>query len=207
MNRIRQHTADARCGNGLAFAWSCCWPLRRRSTSRGLSSACRRHADAGVHAGHGHEGHDHSNLAHHRSSNACLQCLVMGGMSLAGAASMPEPAPHAHAIATGWALTDFAWDSRVAGTLGCRGPPARPDSLASPFPFHFGLKERRHARIAIACCFLRDARRPCRQRRSPRHPRTRRSRRRFDLQGRAARRPRLRRAPPPRPSACRSPKA
>jgi hypothetical protein len=38
---------------------------------------------------------------------------------------MPEPAPHVHAIATGWALADFAWDSREAGTIGCRGPPAR----------------------------------------------------------------------------------
>ena len=48
----------------------------------------------------------------------------MGGMSLAGAAALPEPAPHVHAIATGWVLADFAWDSREAGTVGCRGPPA-----------------------------------------------------------------------------------
>jgi|SRR5688572_2839315 len=81
-------------------------------------------ADAGVHAGHGHQGHDHANLAHHTSSNACLQCLVMGGMSLAGAAAMSEPAPHAHEIAAGWVLVDAAWDSREARTLSCRGPPA-----------------------------------------------------------------------------------
>src|SRR5688572_231215 len=82
-------------------------------------------ADAGVHAGHGHEGHDHANLAHHTSSNACLQCLVMGGMSLAGAAAMPESEPYAHAIATGWTLASFVWDSGAAGAIGCRGPPAR----------------------------------------------------------------------------------
>src|SRR5688572_13569111 len=82
-------------------------------------------ADAGVHAGHGHQGHDHANLAHHTSSNACLQCLVMGGMSLAGAAAMPELTPHDHGLATGWVLTSFVSDSRKAGTIGCRGPPAR----------------------------------------------------------------------------------
>jgi hypothetical protein len=82
-------------------------------------------AEAGVPAGHGHEGHDHANLAHPGSGNACLQCLVMGGMSLAGATAIPEPTPHARALATGWAWAGFAWDSREAGTLGCRGPPAR----------------------------------------------------------------------------------
>src|SRR5262245_53769336 len=91
----------------------------------GFELSLPHHFEAAAHAGHGHQGHDHSNLAHHTSSNACLQCLVMGGMSLAGAAALPEPAPHAHAIAAAWALTDFAWDSREAGTLGCRGPPAR----------------------------------------------------------------------------------
>jgi hypothetical protein len=55
-------------------------------------------AEAGVHAGHGHEGHDHANLAHHGSGNACLQCLVMGGMSLAGATAIPEPTPHAQPL-------------------------------------------------------------------------------------------------------------
>jgi hypothetical protein len=84
------------------------------------------HGGAAIHAGHGHQGHDHADLAHHSSGTACLQCLVMGGMSLAGAAAMPQPMPHAHAIAAGWVLADFAWDSREAGTLGCRGPPARP---------------------------------------------------------------------------------
>lgn len=91
----------------------------------GFELSLPHHADTAAHDGHGHEGHDHSNLAHHSSGNACLQCLVMGGMSLAGAAAFPEPAPHAHAVAAAWALTDFAWDSREAGTLGCRGPPAR----------------------------------------------------------------------------------
>lgn len=87
------------------------------------------HGEAGVHAGHagnqGHQGHDHSNLAHHTSGSNCLQCLVMGGMSLAGATTLPQPAPHVHATAAHWALADFAWDSREPGTLGCRGPPAR----------------------------------------------------------------------------------
>ena len=91
----------------------------------GFELSLSGHADASVHTGQGHEGHDHFNLAHHSSSNACLQCLVMGGMSLAGAAALPEPSPHAHALAAGWVLVDFAWDSREAGTIGCRGPPAR----------------------------------------------------------------------------------
>jgi len=124
MNRIRRHRGPA------LRRWLCLClvallafapPLNLAGFELGLSG----HADASVHAGHGHQGHDHSNLAHHSSSNACLQCLAMGGMSLAGAAAMPEPAPHAHAIAAGWVLADFAWDSREAGTLGCRGPPAR----------------------------------------------------------------------------------
>jgi hypothetical protein len=91
----------------------------------GFDLSLPAHADASAHAGHGHEGHDHSNLAHHTSSNACLQCLVMGGMSLAGAAALPEPAPHAHAVPAGWLPASFAWDSREPGTLACRGPPAR----------------------------------------------------------------------------------
>lgn len=91
----------------------------------GFDLSLPAHADASAHAGHEHEGHDHSNLAHHTSSNACLQCLVMGGMSLAGAAALHEPAPHAHAVPAGWLLASIAWDSREPGTLACRGPPAR----------------------------------------------------------------------------------
>ena len=91
----------------------------------GFDLSLPHHAETAAHAGHGHEGHDHSNLAHHTSSNACLQCLVMGGMSLAGAAAMPEPVPHVHDVAAAWTLTDFAWDSREPGIIGCRGPPAR----------------------------------------------------------------------------------
>jgi hypothetical protein len=76
------------------------------------------------HSGHGHSNHDHSGLAHHASGNACLQCLVLGGMSLAGAASAPDPAPQLHTISTGWICASLTWDSRGAKILVCRGPPA-----------------------------------------------------------------------------------
>jgi hypothetical protein len=124
MDRIRQHRGPALrqwLGLCLVLLLAAAPPFNLA----GFEISLPAHAEATLHAGHGHEGHDHSNLAHHSSGNACLQCLVMGGMSLAGAAAIPEPAPHAHAIATGWMLADFAWDSREAGTLGCRGPPAR----------------------------------------------------------------------------------
>jgi hypothetical protein len=125
MNRIRQHrgpTLRQWLGLCLVLLLAVAPPFNLA----GFDLSLPAQADTGVHAGHGHQGHDHSNLAHHSSGNACLQCLVMGGMSLAGAAAMPEPAPHVHtAIATGWALADFAWDSRETRTLGCRGPPAR----------------------------------------------------------------------------------
>ena len=124
MNRIRQHrgrTPRQWLGLCLVLLLAVAPPFNLA----GFELSLPAHGAAAVHAGHGHDGHDHSNLAHHSSSNACLQCLVMGGMSLAGAASLPEPAPHAHAIATNWMPADFAWDSREAGTLGCRGPPAR----------------------------------------------------------------------------------
>jgi hypothetical protein len=91
----------------------------------GFELSLPAHGDASAHEGHGHQGHDHSNLAHHTSDNACLQCLVLGGMSLAGAAALPAPAPHAHAVPAGWLPASFAWDSREPGTLACRGPPAR----------------------------------------------------------------------------------
>lgn len=124
MNRVRQHrgcTPRQWLGLCLVLLLAVAPPFNLA----GFELSLPAYADASAHAGHGHDGHDHSNLAHHSSSNACLQCLVMGGMSLAGAASLPELAPHAHAIATSWAPVDLAWDSRAAGTLGCRGPPAR----------------------------------------------------------------------------------
>lgn len=124
MNRIRQlggRTSRQWLGLCLVLLLAVAPPLNLA----GFELSLPHHAETAAHAGHGHEGHDHSNLAHHTSGNACLQCLVMGGMSLAGAAAMPEAAPQAHALATGWALADFTWDSREAGTLGCRGPPAR----------------------------------------------------------------------------------
>ena len=124
MNRIRQQRRRA-LRQWLGLCLVLLLAVAPPFNLAGFELSLPAHADASVHAGHGHAGHDHSNLAHHSSSNACLQCLVMGGMSLAGAAAMPEPAPYAHAIATGWALTTFAWDSRKAGTIGCRGPPAR----------------------------------------------------------------------------------
>jgi hypothetical protein len=124
MNGIRQHrgcTLRQWLGLCLVLLLAVAPPFNLA----GFELSLPAQADASVHASHGHDGHDHSNLAHHSSSNACLQCLVMGGMSLAGAAPMPAPAPHVHAIATGWALADFAWESREAGAVGCRGPPAR----------------------------------------------------------------------------------
>jgi hypothetical protein len=124
MNRIRRHRGRSLrqwLGLCLVLLLAAAPPFNLAGFELSLAS----HEEHGAHAGHGHQGHDHSNLAHHSSGNACLQCLVMGGMSLAGATSLPEPAPHAHAIATGWVLASFAWDSRQAGTLGCRGPPAR----------------------------------------------------------------------------------
>jgi hypothetical protein len=124
MNRIRQHggrTLRQWLGLCLVLLLAVAPPFNIAGFDLSLS----HHAETAAHAGHGHEGHDHSNLAHHTSSNACLQCLVMGGMSLAGAAAIPEPAPHAHEVAPARALTDFAGDSREPGILGCRGPPAR----------------------------------------------------------------------------------
>ena len=124
MNRVRQHrgcTPRQWLGLCLVVLLTVAPPFNLA----GFELSLPAHDEAGAHAGHGHEGHDHSNLAHHSSSNACLQCLVMGGMSLAGAASLPEPAPHARAITNGWVLADFAWDSRETRILACRGPPTR----------------------------------------------------------------------------------
>jgi hypothetical protein len=123
MNRIRHrdHVLRQWLGLCLVLLLAVAPPFNLAGFEISLSV----HADTVAHAGHGHEGHDHSNLAHHTSSNACLQCLVMGGMSLAGAAALPEPVPHDHAVPAGWLLAIFAWDSREPGTLACRGPPAR----------------------------------------------------------------------------------
>lgn len=124
MNRIRRHR-----GRTLRHWLGLCLVLLLAVVPpfnlAGFDLSLPGHGDVAAHAGHGQEGHEHSNLAHHSSSNACLQCLVMGGMSLAGAAAMPEPAPHAHAVPAGWLPASFAWDSREHGTLACRGPPAR----------------------------------------------------------------------------------
>ena len=124
MNRIRQRggsTLRQWLGLCLVLLLAAAPPFNLAGFDLGLPA----HDEANAHAGHGHQGHDHSNLAHHSSSNACLQCLVMGGMALAGATALPEPAPHAHAVPAGWLLASFAWDSREPGTLACRGPPAR----------------------------------------------------------------------------------
>jgi hypothetical protein len=124
MIRIRRHrerTLRQWLGFCLVLLLTVAPPLNLAGFELSLPS----HGEAGVHAGHDHHGHDHSNLAHHSSGNACLQCLVMGGMSLAGAAVLPQPAPHIHAVAARWAPTDLAWDSRDPGALGCRGPPVR----------------------------------------------------------------------------------
>jgi hypothetical protein len=123
MNRIRRHRGIA-LRQWLGLCLVLLLAIAPPFNLAGFELSLPARDEAGVHAGHGHQGHDHSNLAHHSSSNACLQCLVMGGMSLAGAAVLPEPAPHARALAAGWVLADFAWDSRTPGTLGCRGPPA-----------------------------------------------------------------------------------
>jgi hypothetical protein len=85
--------------------------------------------DPGAHHGHGHDsygqsGHDQSGLAHHASGGACLQCLVLGGMSLAGAATPPDPAPQLYTIGAGWTRASLTWGSRGARTTTCRGPPA-----------------------------------------------------------------------------------
>lgn len=93
----------------------------------GVDLALQAPAETGAHDAHGHDGHNpsghhHSGLAHHSSGSACLQCLVLGGMALAGAAHATEP--QIHAIETGWSFETVAWDSRTGRILVCRGPPA-----------------------------------------------------------------------------------
>ena len=110
----------------------------------GVDIALQAQAEAGAHhahaydgqhhAGPDHSGHDdygqgdsgkgHAGLAHHGSGTDCLQCLVLGGMSLPGAAAAPEPSPSLHATGAGWTCRTRIWDSRGAKILVCRGPPA-----------------------------------------------------------------------------------
>ncbi len=94
----------------------------------GVDLALQVHDESSAHPAHGHDGHDrsghdHSGLAHHASGSACLQCLVLGGMSLAGAAIPPKPTPQLYTIGTGWTCAPLSWDSRSAKIVGCRGPP------------------------------------------------------------------------------------
>jgi hypothetical protein len=99
----------------------------------GVDLALQAQAESGAHRAHGPDGHSghhnpgerQSGLAHHTSSKACLQCLALGGMSLAGAATLREPAPALHGVGAAWALASLIWDSRDAKLIVCRGPPAR----------------------------------------------------------------------------------
>ena len=205
MNRIRQHRGP-RCGNGLAFAWSCCWRSRRRSISPGSSSACRR-----------------------RPMPVSMPATATRGTIIP---TSPTTAPATPAC-NAWSWAACRWPARPpcpsrrrmptpsrrlgAGGLRlgfARGRDARlprsaraPDRLASPFPFHFGFRSaamRGLRLLAITCVTLAGLAGSAAAHVTLEQGR---SRRRFDLQGRAARRPRLRRRRPPRPSACRSPKA
>ncbi|WP_119302606.1 DUF2946 family protein [Dongia deserti] len=92
----------------------------------GVDLALQAQAESGAHQAHGHDrhSHHHSGLAHHSSGGGCLECLVLGGMSLAGAAALPHPAPALHAIGSGWSFETRAWDSRGVRIIVCRGPPA-----------------------------------------------------------------------------------
>jgi hypothetical protein len=66
--------------------------------------------------------HHHSGPGHH--AIACLQCLALGGMALAGADSAPDLAPTDYVIASGWTQFSHVWASRPTPRLSCRGPPA-----------------------------------------------------------------------------------
>lgn len=76
------------------------------------------------HSEHHHSGQDHSGLAHHDSASSCLQCLALGGMSLAGAAPMLGPAPQRRALGAAWVPTGTTWRSNDGRITVCRGPPA-----------------------------------------------------------------------------------
>jgi hypothetical protein len=111
-------TVRSRLGWALALLLVIAPPLNL------VSVAASSPVPAAVHM-HGqgeHRGQDSPGLAHHAA--ACLQCLAMGGMSLAGAPAMPDLLPHSHATAANWPLVAFRWDSRAAHIPVCRGPPA-----------------------------------------------------------------------------------
>src|SRR5687768_6664386 len=123
MNRIRHHrrrTLRQWLGLCLALLLAFAPPFNLAGVDLVLNFA----ADTHVEGEHGHDHHDHSGLAHHASGSSCLQCLVMGGMSLAGAAAAPTPAPNLHTIGTARALETLAWGSRDGKMPVCRGPPA-----------------------------------------------------------------------------------
>ena len=133
MNRIRwrtKHTWRQWLGSCLALLLAFAPPLNLV----GGDLALQAQAESAAHHAHGHDehhdsgpaqsGHGHSGLAHHAAGTDCLQCLVLGGMSLAGAATAPDPALQLHAIAAGWTCAPLTWDSRGAKILVCRGPPA-----------------------------------------------------------------------------------
>jgi hypothetical protein len=124
MNRIR-HDRRRTLRQWLGLCLALLLALAPPFNLAGVDLALTANAESGAHPGHGHEGHDHSGLAHHASGSACLQCLVMGGMSLAGAAPAADPTLQAHATTADWILATLAWDSRDARIVVCRGPPAR----------------------------------------------------------------------------------
>ena len=110
-------------GLSLALLLTLAPPLNLAGAEFVLQAQRESVAQAG-HGSHGHSGQDQSGSAHHKSLSACLQCLALGGMSLAGDARAPDPAPQLHAIGPGWTFAALAWDSRGAKTIVCRGPPA-----------------------------------------------------------------------------------
>jgi hypothetical protein len=131
MTLIRQRrgrTGRQWLGLCLALLLVCAPPLNLA----GVDLAVEAQAESGAnraHDGQGHSGHHdpgerRSGLAHHTSSNACLQCLALGGMALAGAATLRELAPALHGIGATWTLASLIWDSRDAKLIVCRGPPA-----------------------------------------------------------------------------------
>jgi hypothetical protein len=125
MNRIRwrtKHTWRQWLGLCLVLLLAFAPPFNLA----GVDLALQAQGESASHYAHGHDGHsgpDHSRLAHHAAGTDCLQCLVLGGMSLAGAATAPDPALQLHTISTGWTCAPLTWDSRGAKILVCRGPP------------------------------------------------------------------------------------
>lgn len=131
MNRFRQrrrHTGRQRLGLCLVLLLAVVPALNLAGVdlapqARAESGAQQAHPQGG-HSGHHNSGERQSKLAHHTSSNACLQCLALGGMALAGAAALREPAPARHVLGAAWALVSLIWDSRDTKLIVCRGPPA-----------------------------------------------------------------------------------